>query len=332
MTNIEQLLAKMTLEEKIGQMTQLSLDTLHVGDPMEIQLPPKFDEEKLDYIIRKRMVGSILNVTSNYLPDLQEWHQIIDQIQAKTKETRLQIPILYGIDAIHGVNYCAGATLFPQPLGVAASFNRQHAEAIATLTAYESQAASMPWNFSPALDVGRNPSWPRFWESFGEDVYVNQEMGVATVKGYQGEPGNYTKVAACLKHFTGYGIPLSGIDRTPAWIPDRYLREYYLPAYQAAIDAGALSIMVNSGEINGIPVHASSYLLTDILRKEMGFKGLVVTDWKDIIYLHTRHRIAPNPKEAVRLSIEAGIDMSMTPFDTEFIDLLIELVNEGVIT
>ena len=166
MTNIEQLLAKMTLEEKIGQMTQLSLDTLHVGDPMEIQLPPKFDEEKLDYIIRKRMVGSILNVTSNYLPDLQEWHQIIDQIQAKTKETRLQIPILYGIDAIHGVNYCAGATLFPQPLGIAASINRQHAEAIATLTAYESQAASMPWNFSPALDVGRNPSWPRFWESF----------------------------------------------------------------------------------------------------------------------------------------------------------------------
>lgn len=332
MANTEHLLAQMTLEEKVGQMTQLSLDTLHHGIPMKIQLPPKLDEKKLDYIVRERMVGSILNVTSEHLPDLQEWQQIISWIQAKAKETRLQIPILYGIDAIHGVNYCSEATLFPQPLSVAASFNRQHAEAIARVTAYECQAASMPWNFSPALDVSRTPAWPRFWESFGEDVYLNKEMGLASIKGYQGAAGDQTKVAACLKHFTGYGLPLSGIDRTPAWIPERYLREYFLPAYQAAIDAGALSIMVNSGEINGIPVHANRYLLSDILRQEMGFEGLLVTDWQDIIYLHTRHKVAPTMKEAVRLSIEAGIDMSMTPFDTEFMDLLIELVQDGIIS
>ncbi|GAB5551477.1 MAG: glycoside hydrolase family 3 N-terminal domain-containing protein [Saprospiraceae bacterium] len=332
MINIDHLLDQMTLEEKIGQMTQLSLDTLHTGEPMKIQLPPQLAEKKLDYIVRERMVGSILNVTSEYLPELEEWHQIISRIQAKTQETRLKIPVLYGIDAIHGVNYCAGATLFPQPLSIAASFNLQQAEAIARVTAYEAQAASMPWNFSPALDVGRIPSWPRFWESFGEDVFVNQAMGTATVKGYQGEAGDYTKVAACLKHFTGYGLPLSGIDRTPAWIPDRYLREYFLPAYQTAIDAGAMTIMVNSGEINGIPVHASKYLLTDILRKEMGFEGLLVTDWQDIIYLHTRHKTAPTMKDAVRISIEAGIDMSMTPFDTQFIDFLLELVQEGSIS
>lgn len=332
MTNIDRLLEQMTLEEKIGQMTQLSLDTLHAGEPMKIQLPPQIEEQKLDYIVRERMVGSILNVTSEHLPELEEWHQMISRIQSKAQETRLKIPVLYGIDAIHGVNYCAGATLFPQPLSIAASFNRQQAEAIARVTAYESQAASMPWNFSPALDVGRIPSWPRFWESFGEDVLVNQEMGTATVKGYQGEAGDYTKVAACLKHFTGYGLPLSGIDRTPAWIPDRYLKEYFLPAYQTAIDAGAMTIMVNSGEINGIPVHASKHLLTDILREEMGFEGLLVTDWQDIIYLHTRHKTAPSLKDAVRISIEAGIDMSMTPFDTQFIDLLLELVKEGSIS
>lgn len=332
MTDINHLLAQMTLKEKIGQMTQLSLDTLHLGEPMKIQLPPQIDEKKLDYLIQKRMVGSILNVTSEYLPDLAEWHQMVSRIQAKAQETRLKIPVLYGIDAIHGVNYCAGATLFPQPLSIAASFNRQQAEAIARVTAYECQAASLPWNFSPALDVARMPSWPRFWESFGEDVVVNQEMGLATVKGYQGEAGDYTKIAACLKHFTGYGLPLSGIERTPAWIPDRYLREYFLPAYQTAIDAGAMTIMVNSGEINGIPVHASQYLLTDILRQEMGFEGLLVTDWQDIIYLHTRHKTAPTMKDAVLMSIEAGIDMSMTPFDTEFIDLLLELVKEGSIS
>ncbi|HKK75458.1 MAG TPA: glycoside hydrolase family 3 N-terminal domain-containing protein [Saprospiraceae bacterium] len=330
--DLHSLLQKMTLAEKVGQMTQVTIDALHRGTPPKIVLPPQIAEEKLDHIIREKMVGSILNVPSGYLPDRQEWQELVRRILEKAQETRLQIPILYGIDAIHGVNYCKNATLFAQPISVAASFNPGLAKDVAAATAYECRAISLPWNFSPALDVGRHPAWPRLWESFGEDVYLNQVMGRATVKGYQGETGDRNKVAACLKHFTGYGLPLSGKDRTPAWIPERYLREYFLPAYEAAIEAGALSIMVNSGEINGVPVHASHFLLTKVLREEMGFEGLLVTDWWDIVYLHTRHRIAPNMKEAVRLAIEAGIDMSMTPFDTEFTDLLIELVEEGRIT
>ncbi len=331
--HIDQLLQQMTLEEKVGQMTQVSIDILHHGEPMKIELPPRINEEAFDTLVRKKMVGSILNVPSGYLPSRQEWYELIKKIQDKAEETRLKIPVLYGIDAIHGVNYCKDATLFPQPLSIGASFNLEKAAQIAEATAYECRAASMPWNFSPALDVGRNVEWPRMWESFGEDVYLNTVMGVATVKGYQGDdPSAKDKVAACLKHFTGYGIPLSGKDRTPAWIPERYLREYFLPAYEATIEAGALSIMINSGEINGIPVHASHYLLTEILRGELGFEGLLVTDWRDIIYLHTRHRIAPTMKEAVRLAVEAGVDMSMTPFNTEFTDLLIELVREGSIS
>lgn len=329
--DIQSLLQQMTLAEKVGQMTQVTIDALHKGKPQKIVLPPQIDEDKLDRIIREKMVGSILNVPSGYLPDRAEWQKLAQRIQDKAQETRLQIPVLYGIDAIHGVNYCKEATLFAQPISVAASFSPGLATTIAAATAYECQATSLPWNFSPALDVGRHPAWPRLWESFGEDVYLNQIMGEAMVKGYQGKPGDRTKVAACLKHFTGYGLPLSGKDRTPAWIPERYLREYFLPAYQTAIEAGAMSIMVNSGEINGVPVHASRFLLTEVLREEMGFQGLAVTDWWDIVYLHTRHRIAPTMKEAVRLAIEAGIDMSMTPFDTEFTDLLIELVQEGTI-
>ncbi|MEO0338617.1 MAG: glycoside hydrolase family 3 N-terminal domain-containing protein [Bacteroidota bacterium] len=330
---IEQLIKQMTLEEKVGQMTQVSIDILHHGEPMKIEIPPRIDEEAFDTLVRKKMIGSILNVPSGYLPNRQEWFDLIKKIQDKAGETRLKIPVLYGIDAIHGLNYCKDATLFPQPISIAASFNLTQAEQIAEATAYECRSASMPWNFSPALDVGRNVEWPRMWESFGEDVYLNAVMGVATVKGYQGDdPSAKDRVAACLKHFTGYGIPLSGKDRTPAWIPERYLREYFLPAYEATIEAGALSIMINSGEINGIPVHASYYLLTEILRGELGFEGLLVTDWRDIIYLHTRHRIAPTMKEAVRLAVEAGVDMSMTPFNTEFTDLLIELVREGSIS
>lgn len=329
---MESLLARMTLEEKVGQMTQLTIDTLHRGQPMKLELPPVLDEEKLDRIIRREMVGSILNVPTGHLPDRQEWLTLVARIQAKAQETRLQIPVLYGIDAIHGVNYCRGATLFPQPIAQAATFDPDLSREIARATAYECRAAGLPWNFSPALDVGRHPAWPRLWESFGEDVYLNAILGEAVVEGYQGPAGAPDKVAACLKHFTGYGQPISGMDRTPAWIPERYLREYYLPAYQRAIDAGALSIMVNSGEINGIPVHAHTQLLTDILRGEMGFNGVLVTDWWDIVYLHERHRVAATPKEAVRMAIEAGIDMSMTPFDTEFKKLLIALVREGKIS
>ena len=333
MSLTESLLQQMTLQEKVGQMTQLSIDTLHKGKPQKIELPPKIDEEQMDFILREKMVGSILNVPTGFLPSREEWYHYIKIIQEKAAETRLQIPVLYGIDAIHGMNYCKDATLFPQPISVAATFNTTLAEDIARTTAYECRAASLPWNFSPALDVGRQAAWPRFWESFGEDVLVNQLMGVASVRGYQGmDTRDKTKVMACLKHFTGYGLPLSGKDRTPAWIPERYLREYFLPAYDAAIQAGAMSIMVNSGEVNGIPVHASYFLLTEILRGQLGFEGLLVTDWQDIVFLHTRHRVASTMKEAVKMSVQAGIDMSMTPFDTQFTDLLIELVEEGTIS
>lgn len=331
--SVEELLSRMTIEEKVGQMTQVTIDVVLVGEPYAPEEPVRIDRVKLERAIDQYQVGSILNTPSGILLDRQQWRNILEAIHARTNETRLKIPVLYGTDAIHGVNYCREATLFPQPFSVAATWNQELAYRIAEITAYESRGAGLPWNFSPALDVGRNPEWPRLWESFGEDVFVNKVMGAATVAGYQGlDPSQKTKIAACLKHYTGYGQPLSGKDRTPAWIPERYLREYYLPAYRAAIEAGALSVMVNSGEINGVPVHASKELLTDILRGELGFEGLVVSDWQDVIYLHTRHKIAPTMKDAVRMAVEAGLDMSMTPTTFEFADLLLELVKEGTIS
>ncbi|MEL7162047.1 MAG: glycoside hydrolase family 3 N-terminal domain-containing protein, partial [Bacteroidota bacterium] len=214
----------------------------------------------------------------------------------------------------------------------AASFNEPLAERLAAMTAYELKAASIPWNFSPAMDVGRNPVWPRTWESFGEDVFLNKTLGAAMVRGYQGnDVGAADKVAACLKHFTGYGSPASGRDRTPAYLPERQLREYYLPQYQNAIDQGALSIMINSGSVNGIPTHANKWLLTDVLRDEMGFEGLLVSDWEDVIFLHTRHKVATSLKDAARIAIEAGMDMSMTPVTLDFPQHVIELVEEGSI-
>ncbi len=329
---IESLLQRMTLEEKVGQMTQVTVDVILEGQPYAPATPVAVDREKLRQAVIDYKVGSILNTPSGILLDRGQWRDILGQIHQMSTETRLNIPVLYGTDAVHGLNYCAGATLFPQPLGVASTWNAELAEQMAEVTAYESRAAGLPWNFSPALDVSRNPAWPRVWESYGEDTYMNQLMGRVTVQGYQGDdPADPERIAACLKHFTGYGMPLSGKDRTPAWIPERYLREYYLPPYEAAIEAGALSIMVNSGEINGVPAHASKELLTDILRGEMGFTGLLVSDWSDIIYLHTRHRVAESPKEAVRIAVEAGLDMSMTPVDYSFADLLLELVREGTI-
>ncbi len=329
---VETLLEQMTLKEKVGQMTQLTVDMIVKGQPYAPQVPVEIDEEKLRKAVIEYGVGSILNTPSGVLLGLEEWHRLHAAIQQAVEQTRLKIPILYGIDAIHGVNYCKGATLFPQPVAVACTWNPDLARDIAAITAYECRAAGFPWNFSPALDVGRNPEWPRLWESFGEDVLLNERLGVATVEGYQGDdPAAPDKVAACLKHFTGYGMPWSGKDRTPAYIPERQLREYFLPAYQAAVDAGALTLMVNSGEINGVPVHASKFLLTDVLRGELGFEGLVVSDWEDINYLHTRHKVAATKKEAVRMAVEAGIDMSMVPTDYDFPTLLLELVQEGTI-
>ncbi len=262
-SRVQSLLDQMTIEEKVGQMTQLSVDLICEGNPYAITVPFKLQEDKLEKVIVQYGVGSILNTPSGNYPTAEEWQQIITTIQTKVMQTRLKIPVLFGLDHIHGVSYIKGGTLFPQPLAQACSWNVPLAERMGTITAYESMAAGVPWSFSPAMDIGRNPEWPRLWESFGEDVHVNKVMGKAMHDGFQGDDlsAKHT-IASCLKHFTGYGLPPSGKDRTPAWIPERYLREYYLPQYQACIDAGALTIMVNSGEINGVPTHADRQLLT----------------------------------------------------------------------
>lgn len=323
----------MSLKEKVGQMTQLTLDVILEGEIYHAKLPHRLEQVSLKKAIIEYGVGSILNTPGIPLTRT-EWIELIGTIQQTAiKETRLGIPVLYGIDAIHGVNYTVDATLFPQQINMAASFNPDLVKAAASITAYETRASGIPWNFSPVLDVCRHPLWPRLWETFGEDVYLVNEMGLAMLEGFQdNQIDNPYKVGACLKHFLGYGMPLNGKDRTPAWIPERFLREYFLPPFEAAIKAGAASIMINSGEINGIPVHASKQILTDLLRDELGFKGLVVTDWEDIKYLHSRHRIASSDKEAIRLAIEAGIDMSMVPDDFTFSDLLLELIEEGSIS
>ncbi|MEL6864598.1 MAG: glycoside hydrolase family 3 N-terminal domain-containing protein [Bacteroidota bacterium] len=326
---VEALLSQMTLQEKVGQMTQLTVDMVCEGEAYKVKEPRKIVPEKLEAVIGTHQVGSILNVGAS-AASLENWHEIIGAIQERASENRLKIPVLYGIDAIHGTNYTQGSTLYPQQLALASTWNLAKVEELAQITAYETRASAIPWNFSPVLDLGRNALWPRIWETFGEDVHLSTQMGLAMLKGFQGEDiGDDFRVAACLKHYTGYGMPITGRDRTPAWIPERQLREYYLPAFQAAIAAGAATIMINSGEVNGVPVHASHFLLTEVLRNELGFKGVAVTDWEDIHYLYTRHRVADSYKEAIRLAIEAGVDMSMVPTDLEFPVLLRELVEEG---
>ena len=324
-SRVEALLAQMTLEEKVGQMTQLEIGMVSSGKGTKTRI----DSVKLEKAVARYGVGSILNVTDEAFT-IDQWHDTIRQIQESAQHNRLKIPVLYGIDSIHGVNYTVGSTLFPQEIGMAATWNPQLMKRAAEITALETRACGIPWNFSPVLDVGRQPLWPRFYETFGEDPYLAKVMGVATIRGYEGTSiAANNHVAACLKHYMGYSFPLSGKDRSPAWIPENYLREYFLPTFQAAIEAGAHSIMVNSGEVNGVPVHASHYLLTDVLRNELGFRGLVVSDWEDIKKLVTQHRVASTEKEATRLAIMAGIDMSMVPSDYSFSDDLIALVKEG---
>lgn len=329
---IEELLTTMSLREKIGQMTQLTIDAIAVGKPYQLEKPLTIDPEKLQRAIVVYGVGSILNVgTSAHSPET--WRAILAAVQGAAQTTPNRIPVLYGIDSIHGANFVKGSTLFPQQLALAATWNPAMVQQLAGIAAYETRAAGIPWNFSPVLDLGRHPVWPRLWETFGEDVLLSSELGMAMLRGYEGtEVNGRYQVGACLKHFLGYGWPMTGKDRTPAWISDIQLREYFLPAFVRAIDEGAGSIMVNSSEINGIPVHANREILSDLLRDELGFEGVVVTDWEDIRYLHTRHRIAESHKEAVRLAIEAGIDMSMVPLDFSFSDALLELVTEGTIS
>lgn len=332
---VRSIVDKMTLQEKVGQMTQITLEViLQKDDEGNIIRPLQIDTSALKKAITDYKVGSVIN-TGGAANSLEKWQNIISSIQnAAINNTRMQIPVLYGIDAIHGTNYTKSSTLFPQQIAQAASFNPDIVHNAAKITAYETRASGIPWTFSPVLGMGTQPLWPRFWETFGEDTYLASQLGEAMVEGYQGDDmSDTTRIAACMKHYMGYSHPNSGKDRTPAWISERTLRQYYLPPFAAAAESGVITTMINSGELNGTPVHANEHILTDILKEEINYKGFAVTDWQDIIYLHTRHKIAKNVREAIRIAINAGVDMSMVPFKyQEFADLLIDLVKLGEVS
>lgn len=332
---VEALLSKMTLEEKVGQMTQITLDVIGKGNDRYSSFEPvMLDPVEMEKALGKYHIGSVLNTANNRALTTKKWFEIISEIQKTSlKLNAHKIPVIYGVDQIHGATYTAGATMFPQQIAQAASRNLGLIEKGAAITAYETRASNIPWNFSPVLDLGGDPRFSRMWESFGEDPYLASVMGVAMVDGYEGKDNNIghpEKIASNLKHFLGYHATASGKDRTPAYISEEALREYHLPSFKAAVDAGAHTIMINSGIINGVPVHANYNILTKLLKEELGFKGLVVTDWADIENLHRRDRVAATDKEAVMLAINAGIDMSMVPYKYEvFCDNLIQLVKEG---
>lgn len=334
-SKIKEFIANMTLEEKVGQMAQITFDVVCKGESRFVSTEPiEIDEAKLNDALVKYKIGSILNTANNKGLTREAWFSYISKIQeVSLKSNRLSIPCLYGIDAIHGVTYTLGSTMFPQQIAQAASFNRDLVRKAAEITAYETRASSIPWNFSPVLDLGADPRFPRQWETFGEDPFLVSELGYQVIKGYEGDKNlvaDPNKVSSCLKHFLGYSVPQSGKDRTPAYISEQALREYHLPSFKAAIDAGAHSVMINSGLINGVPVHANFTIITKLLKEELGFKGLVVTDWADIENLTKRDHVAANDKEAIMLAINAGIDMSMIPYNYEvFCNNLIALVNEG---
>jgi len=332
---IEALIKKMTVKEKVGQMAQITLDVIGKGNDRYTSFEPlQLDEKEVKKALGDYHIGSVLNTANNRALPKEKWYEIIKEIQDfSINKTRLGIPNIYGVDEIHGATYTAGATMFPQQIAQGAARNPALTKQGAAITAYETRASNIPWSFSPVLDLALDPRFSRMWESFGEDPYLCSVLGVAAINGYEGDDNNIsnpTKVAVSLKHFLGYHATISGKDRTPSYIPEDALREYHLPAFEAAIAAGAHTIMINSGIINGVPVHANYELLTTLLKKELGFKGLVVTDWADIENLHRRDRVAATDKEAIMLAINAGIDMSMIPYNYEvFCDGLVELVNEG---
>lgn len=329
---IDKLLSQMTLQEKVGQMTQIAIESLLKTSNGHLIEPNELDTQKLARCIKVYKVGSILNM-GEQAQTIDNWRERIRTIQRMALSQRLKIPVLYGIDAIHGNNYTLTSVLFPQQIAQAATFNPQLAERAAAITAYETRASFIPWTFSPVLDLGRKPQWPRLYETFGEDPYLVATMGQAMIKGYQGN-GSIDKyhVLACLKHYMGYSMPLSGHDRTPAWIPERELREYFLPQFAAAVNSGAMTVMVNSAEINGVPVHVNKHIITDILKNELHFNGFALSDWQDIQFLYQRHHVAKDDKEAVMMAINAGIDMSMVPVDYTFCDDLMQLVKEGKVS
>ena len=331
-------LTGLTLEEKVGQTCQITLDAVAQTDAQGRTLVPlKLDTNKLTEALVKYKVGSILNVSWHTLTRAQ-WQEITETIHAYYASGRIKIPVIYGIDAIHGVNYTRGATLFPQEIGLAATWNPSIAEEFARITAYETRASGIPWNFSPVLDLGRNPLWSRNFETLGEDPYLCSVMGAAIIKGYQGNNSasiDSLHVLACMKHFVGYSASMSGRDRTPAWIPDKYMKELYFPPFKAAVKAGAKTVMINSGTVNGIPGHVNKPLIQHSLKDEWEFPGFAVSDWEDFNMLHTVHRVAPDLKKAYEQAFNAGVDMSMVPLSPDYktyCESMIQSVNEGKIT
>ena len=327
--HIQEWLKKMTLEEKIGQMCEITVDV--VTDFPGSKDGFKLSEAMLDTVIGKYKVGSILNVPLSVAQKKEVWATAIKQIQEKSMK-EIGIPCIYGVDQIHGTTYTLDGTLFPQGVNMGATFNRSLVRRGAEISAYETKAGCIPWTYAPVVDLGRDPRWPRMWENYGEDCYVNAEMGVEAVKGFQGDDPNHIgeyNVAACMKHYMGYGVPVSGKDRTPSSISRSDMREKHFAPFLAAVRAGALSVMVNSGVDNGMPFHANRELLTEWLKEDLNWDGMIVTDWADINNLCTRDHIAATKKEAVKIAINAGIDMSMVPYEVSFCDYLKELVQEG---
>ena len=327
---VEQTLKKLTLEEKIGQMMELVTDLFGANDKNGVFY---IDEHKTDSILSRYKIGSILNAPNTCAPTAKQWEKYIAQIQ-KISMKRIGIPCVFGLDQNHGSTYTQGGTLFPQNINVAATFNREIARRSAEATAYETRAVSVPWTFSPTVDLGRDARWPRIWEDFGEDCYLSSEMGKAMVHGFQGEdPNNIDQyhIAACMKHFMGYGVPWTGKDRTPAYISPFDLREKHFAPFLAGLQAGALSVMVNSASVNGMPMHANKEFLTGWLKEETGWDGVLITDWADINNLYTREMVAKDKKDALRIAINAGIDMIMEPYSCDACGYLVELVKEGKI-
>jgi len=327
---VEQTLKKLTLEEKIGQMMELVTDLFGANDKNGVFY---IDEHKTDSILSRYKIGSILNAPNTCAPTAKQWEKYIAQIQ-KISMKRIGIPCVFGLDQNHGSTYTQGGTLFPQNINVAATFNREIARRSAEATAYETRAVSIPWTYSPTVDLGRDARWPRIWENFGEDCYLSSEMGKAMVYGFQGEdPNNIDQyhIATSMKHFMGYGVPWTGKDRTPAYISPADLREKHFAPFLAGLQAGALTVMVNSASVNGMPMHANKEFLTGWLKEETGWDGVLITDWADINNLYTREMVAKDKKDALRIAINAGIDMIMEPYSCEACGYLVELVKEGKI-
>ena len=327
---VEKTLSKLSLPQKAGQMVELVADLFGHNDAKGVF---HIDKARTDSLLSRYQIGSILNAPNTMAPTAAQWQEIINDIQ-KSSMKNIGIPCLYGLDQNHGSTYTQGGTLFPQNINVAATFNRDIARACAEATAYETRAVSVPWTYSPTVDLGRDPRWPRIWEDFGEDCYLNAEMGKAMVLGFQGPDPNHIDnlhIAACMKHYLGYGVPWTGKDRTPAYINPADLREKHFLPFLEGIKAGALSVMVNSASVNGMPVHANKTLLTDWLKTETGWDGMLITDWADVNNLWQRECVAKDKKDALRIAINAGIDMVMEPYNPDAVDLIEELAKEGAI-